>query len=177
MGKRLVITIVLAGLLFIPLTYAGQTDTLTVKVRITPAISVNITETELSLGDVAAGGTKVSAAAVTVTNNGSGANETYSLSLSNPSGWTASQTAAGVETYILNAAFDADGAGISWNNTNHALSTTAVPCSATKFAGDQTGAVVPYNAARKLWFQFKAPTATSVSTEQGIVVTITAQTP
>jgi hypothetical protein len=97
------------------------------------------------------------------------------VSLTNPAGWTASQTAAGVEIYVLNAAFDADGTGITWNNANHALSTTPVPCSATKFAADQTGVSVAYNATRKLWFQFKAPTATTIGTEQGIVVTITAQ--
>jgi hypothetical protein len=155
--------------------YAAQSDTLAVKVRITPSISVNITEAELVLGDVAASGTKTSTTGVTVTNNGSGANETYSVSLANPSTWTAVQDAAGVEKYVLNAAFDADGSSIVWDNTKHAISTAVVACSATKFAGDQTGINVPYNEARKLWFQFKAPTATSVTTEQSIVVTVTAQ--
>jgi hypothetical protein len=156
-------------------TYAASSDSLTVKVTVAPSISVSITESELQLGSVTAGGTKLSTAGVTVTNDGSGVNETYSVSLTNPAGWTASQTAAGVEIYVLNAAFDADGTGITWNNANHALSTTPVPCSATKFAADQTGVSVAYNATRKLWFQFKAPTATTIGTEQGIVVTITAQ--
>lgn len=162
-------------LVSISISEAAQSDSLNVRVTITPSISVSITETELLLGSVAAGATKASTSAVTVTNDGSGVNETYSLSLTNPSGWTASQTAAGVETYVLNSAFDADGASITWSETNHALSTTPVASSATKFAGDQTGASVPYNAIRKLWFQFKAPTATSVSTEQSITVTVTAQ--
>jgi hypothetical protein len=157
--------------------HAAQSDTLTVKVTVTPTLSVSITESELQLGSVAAAGTKLSATGVTVTNDGSGISETYSLSLANPTGWTASQSAAGVETYLLNAAFDADGNSITWNNTNQALSTTPVACSSTKFAADQTGLNVPYNATRKLWFQFKAPTATTVGTEQGIVVTVTAQTP
>ncbi|MCX5699189.1 MAG: hypothetical protein NTX01_05790 [Candidatus Omnitrophica bacterium] len=154
---------------------ATQSDTVAVKVTVTSTLSVNITEDTLALGSVAAGSTKVSTAAVTVTNNSSGINETYSLSLANPSGWTASQAAAGAETYVLDAVFDADGTGITWSEANYALSTTAVASSATKFAGDQTGVSVPYNAARKLWFQFKAPTATTVSTEQSIVVMVTAQ--
>lgn len=154
---------------------AAQSDSLSVKVTVTPALSVNITETALALGSVATGSITASTSAVTVTNDGSGVNETYSLSLTNPLGWTASQTAAGVETYVLNALFDADGTGISWSETNHALSTTPVACSTTKFAGDQTGISVLYNAVRKLWFQFKAPTATNVNTEQSISVTITAQ--
>lgn len=171
--------IVLALLVFcisgVSSAYAGSTDSLTVKVTVTPSISVSITETELQLGSVPAGGTKFSATGATVTNDGSGINETYSLSLINPPGWTASPTAPGVETYVLNGVFDADGTGITWDNTNHALSTTPVPCSATKFAGDQTGVNVPYNAQRKLWFQFKSPTATTIGTEQSIGVTITAQ--
>lgn len=154
---------------------AAQSDAVAVRVTVTPSLSVSITETALTIGSVVAGSTSVSTSGVTVINNGSGVNETYSLSLTDPAGWTASQTAAGVETYVLNAAFDADGAAITWSNTNHALSTTPTTCTATKFAGDQTGVSVPYNATRKLWFQFKAPTATTVGTEQSIAVTITAQ--
>ena len=154
---------------------AGQSGSVAVKVTVTPSISVNIAETSFAFGSVAAGSTSVSTSAVTVTNDGSGVNETYSLSLSNPSGWTVSQSVAGVETYILNAAFSSVASGITWDVTKHALSTTPVACSVAKFDGDQTGASVPYNAARNLWFQFKAPTATAVTTEQNIAVTITAQ--
>lgn len=159
----------------LPKAEAGQSDAVAVRVTVTPSLSVSITETALTIGSVVAGITSVSTAGVTVTNDGSGVNETYSLSLTNPAGWTASQTAAGVETYVLNAAFDSDGIGITWSNTNHALSTTPTASSATKFSGDQTGVSVPFNAIRKLWFQFKAPTATTVGTEQSIAVTITAQ--
>ncbi len=155
--------------------YAATSDSVTVKVTIAPSISVNITESTLALGSVNTGATKASTSAVTVTNDGSGINETYSVSLTNPSDWTAVQDAAGVEKYILNAVFDSDGSSITWSEANHALSTTATAASTTKFAADQTGVNVPYNSARKLWFQFKAPTATTVSTEQSIVVTITAQ--
>jgi len=160
---------------FVPTANAAQSDTLNIRVTITPSISVNIVETELLLGSVNAGSATVSGGSVTVTNNGSGVNETYSLSLSDPSGWTASQTAAGVDTYVLNAAFSSAAGGIAWNESNHALSETLVASSVSKFAGDQTGANVPYNETRKLWFQFKAPTATGVSTEQAITITITAQ--
>lgn len=169
----LLVTILVCSL--ISQAEAAQADTVAVKVTVTPSISVSITEDTLLLGSIAAGQTTLSATGVTVTNNGSGVNETYSLSLADPSGWTASQTAAGVETYVLNAAFDADGAGISWSNANHALSTGVTPCTASKFAGDQTGVSVPYNTTKTLWFQFKAPTATSVGTEQSIAVTVTAQ--
>lgn len=157
-----------------PKAEAASSDTVAVRVTVTPSISVSITEDTLSFGSVAAGSTTVSATGVTVTNNGSGVNETYSLSLTNPSGWTASTT-QGNETYVLNAGFSSVIGGITWSAANHALSTTPVVSTATKFAGDQTGVSVPYNTARKLWFQFKAPNATNVGTEQSIVVTVTAQ--
>jgi len=154
--------------------FAASTDTLAITVTVSSVLGVNITEGTLALGSVGAGGTVASPTGVTITNTGSGINETFQISVANPSGWTASQTAAGVDTYVLNAAFDSDGAGITWNPANHALSTTAVSSSATKFAGDATGVAVPYNAARKLWFQFKAPTQSSVTTQQSITLTVTA---
>lgn len=170
-----VCVVIVASFFLMAQAQAASSDSVAVKVTISPSISVNITEENLSLGSVVAGAIKVSTSAVTVTNNGSGITETYSLSLTNPAGWTASQAATAAETYVLNAAFDADGSAITWSEANHALSTIATPCSVTKFAGDQTGLSVPYNAVRKLWFQFKAPIATSVGTEQNIVINITAQ--
>ncbi len=155
--------------------FAASSASVAVKVTITPAISVSITESSVSLGSVNIGDKVVSSSVATITNNGSGIKETYSLSLTNPTGWTASQTAAGTDTYILDAAFSSAVSGITWAEANHALSTTAVLSSTTKFAGDQTGISVPYNTTRKLWFQFIAPTATSVTTEQSINVIVTAQ--
>lgn len=155
--------------------FAAQTDTVAVRVTVTPVLSVNITETSLALGSVASGSTTVSTSGITVTNDGSGVNETYSLSVANPAAWTVSQTAPGTEIYVLNAAFSNLVSGVTWNEANHALSTTAVASSSTKFAGDQTGVSVPKNATRKLWFQFKAPTATAATTEQTITLTVTAQ--
>lgn len=154
---------------------AAQSDAVLVKVTIAHSLSVNITEDNLSLGSVATGATAVSTTPVIVTNNGTGISESYSLSLTNPAGWTASQTNAGAETYVLNAGFSNAVSGISWDNADHALSTTSQAATDVKFAGDQTGSQVPYNAVRKLWFQFKAPTVTTVNAEQNIIITITAQ--
>lgn len=154
--------------------WAAESDSVAVRVSILSSLGVDIGEAELNMGSVDAGSTTVSSAGVTVTNNGSGIPETYSLSLSDPSGWTASQTQAGLETYVLNAAFDADGS-LTWDAADHALSATPVACSTTQFTGDQSGVSVPYDEARTLWFHFQAPTATTVATEQTITVTVTAQ--
>jgi flagellar hook assembly protein FlgD len=112
---------------------------------------------------------------ITVINDGE-VNTTYSLCLINPQGWKASQTETGRETYILNAAFDSDGL-LTWDETNHALSTEPVRASLSKFASDQTGIDVEPGQQRTLWLQFKAPTATSIDTEQNIEVIITAELP
>lgn len=169
------IAVLILYCLVIPATKAAQSDSVLVKVRVLPSISVSISEDAVSLGSVNAGATVISSEPVKITNDGSGIEETYSISLSNPDGWTASQTAAGADTYVLNAAFSSASSNIIWSEADHALSTTPVASSTTKFAGDQTGINVPQGALRILWFQFKAPTATLVNTEQDIVITITAQ--
>lgn len=114
---------------------------------------------------------------IAVTNTGSGLNETLSLSLTNPRGWTASGVAPGVETYVLNGAFDSDGAGIAWEPTKHAILATPVKADAVRFSSDQTGANLPAGGSRTLWFQFRAPTDTTVTNQQEISVTITAELP
>lgn len=176
--KKLIVIIILAGLFLLPayIAQAGNTpsDSVTVKVKVTPALSVIITEETLTLPDVAAGGVTTSVTGVTAKNDGSGINETYSLSLVNPAGWTASQTAPGIETYVLNAAFASAKDKITWDNTKHGLLPTPAPCTTTMFAGDQTGVAVPCNAERTLWFQFKAPTQTKLTDTQGISVIVTA---
>ena len=184
MKKSIAIT-VLAGLFLLPayIAQAALSDSVTVKVKIAPSISVDITETELPIGDVtagiAAGSVIPSATGVTVKNNGSGVAETYSLSLTDPAlRWKAVQTDVdrntAAEKYILNAAFASTKNNITWDDAKHALSTTPTPCTTSKFAGDQNGIAVPYNTPKTLWFQFKAPIATEVGTEQGITVTVTA---
>lgn len=113
---------------------------------------------------------------ITVTNDGQTA-ETYSLQLINPVGWQDSQDFVGSNTYILNAVFSSDINIIVWNESSHALSTTATPCTMIKFAGNQTGENVPAGEPRILWLQFKSPSSTTVANEQNIKLVINAQTP
>lgn len=160
---------------FISRSNATDSASVTITVTILSSVSISINQSTLDLGPVGVNTTTVSTSGIVVTNDGSGINETYSLNLTNPSGWAASQTAPGSETYVLNAAFASASSAISWSEANHALSTTAAICTDVKFAGDQTGISVPYNATRPLWFQFKSPTSTAVTSAQSITVTITAQ--
>jgi len=151
----------------------------TVNVVHTLSVSYEVADvTDYATLDANIGGAAVeTAGGITITNDGSGANETYSLSLANPGGWTASDTAAGADTYVLNAAFDSTDGPTAWNVANHTLTTSPVASGDTggKFAGDdQTGLNVPYDATRELWFQLIPPTSTTQTGTKSITITITA---
>lgn len=176
MVKRIVLLcmIMIVGFLLNKAVFAASSDTLAITVTVSSTLGVSISESTIDFGSVGIGTTTQSTSGVTITNTGSGINETYELSLTNPSGWIASQTVADTDIYVLNAAFDGDGTGITWAEASHALSTTPMSSSLTKFAGDQNGLNVPYNETRELWFQFKSPTQSSVATQQTITLTVTA---
>ena len=154
--------------------YARESETVMVRVTVTPALSISVSLATVPLNPVPAGGSVSSTTGVVVTNTGSGVNETLLLSLANPTGWSAGAV-PGVETFVLNGAFDVDGTGITWDPSKQAILTTPVRADATRFAGDQTGASIPVAGARTLWFQLRAPTATRVTTQQEIAITITAE--
>jgi hypothetical protein len=154
----------------------------TVEAASSATINVTVTIQNLSVsasgpiafGMVTASSSTVSSGASNVVNDGN-TTETYSLNLTNPGGWTAVQAAPGAEQYCLSAELNvASPSGGSFTYANHALTTTPVVCTGTKFAGDQTGVSVPVSGARNLWLKFEAPVSTSVTTQQTIVVTVTA---
>jgi len=166
----------LAGLLLLataPMAWAANPATISVTVTI-QNLSVSATG-PIAFGTVTTSSQTVSGAASTVTNDGN-VIETFSISLTNPASWTAVQAApSAAEEYALLAQFNssAPGAG-SFTYANHALSTTSVASSGTKFAGDQTGLSVAASGTRSLWFRFDAPTSTAVTAQQTITVTVTA---
>lgn len=150
---------------------------------INPAtISVTVTIQNLSVAatgpiafaTVTAGSQTVSGSASTVTNDGN-VTETYSLSLTDPAGWTAVQAAPAANQYALLARFNsAAPLATDFNYTDHALTTTSTASSGTQFAGTQTGLSVATLGTRSLWFRFNAPSSTGVTTQQTITVTVTA---
>ena len=162
------------GLVMVVLLSSAAQAALTADISVTVTVtSVSVTATATkALGAVLVGSTTLSVGAVTVTNNGNVA-ETFSLKLTNPSGWTAVITAPGSEEYRLSAMFNSDNAG-TYVPANHSLTTSSVASTGTVFAGDETGAAVAAAATRSLWFKFEAPSATSTTTQQAITVTVTA---
>jgi hypothetical protein len=149
---------------------AATTADINVTVTVT---SVSVTATgSYAFGTVSASSSTVSGTAITVTNNGNVA-ETFSLKLTDPVGWTAVITAPGSEEYRLSAMFNSDNAG-TFVPANHALTTSSVASDGTQFAGDETGASVAAADTRSLWLKFEAPSGTAVTSQQTIVVTVTA---
>lgn len=144
------------------------------------ALTVAVTATSpIAFGTVTASSTTVSVSASTVTNQGN-ETQTYSLSLTNPTGWTAVQAVPAAGEYCLSAMFGtAQPAASSFSYANHALATGAPgpACTATKFGNGtagESGLSVPATETRSLWFKFEAPASTTVSGEQSITVTVTA---
>lgn len=153
--------------------FAGNSATINVTVSIAQSASISVTGGPVDFGTMNIGGSAVSSSAVVIKNNGSGGNETYSLSLISPSGWTAVTTAPALDQYRLSSAFDATGT-VTWNPTNHALTISSQASSATKFAGSETGTAVPYNADRHLYLKLETPSATSSSGSKTIQIVVTA---
>ena len=150
--------------------HAANPATINVTVTI-QNLSVSATG-PIAFGVVAAATATISSDSSHVVNDGN-VTETYSLNLTDPGGWTAVQAAPGAEEYCLSVQFNSDEPS-TFTYADHALSTTSTACSATKFAGDQDGVSVATSGARYLWFKFEAPSTTTVTTEQTIVVTVTA---
>jgi len=148
---------------------AGNPATIDVTVTIQ---NLSVTATgPIAFGTVVASSVTVDSDSSHVVNDGN-VTETYDLKLTNPGGWTAGTPAS--EVYRLSAMFNSDEPGSGDFGSEDALTTSDQTCTATIFAGDQTGLSVAVDGARYLWFKFEAPTSTSVTTEQTIVITITA---
>jgi hypothetical protein len=174
LSRSVVLSVLTAVIILVFATAADAANPSNVSVTVTiENLSVSTTG-PIDFGVVTAGSATVSTVSSTVTNDGN-VDETYSLNLTDPATWAAVQAAPGNEEYCLSAMFNgAQPLAGDFAYADHALSTTATACSATKFAGGQTGESVPATATRDLWFKFEAPTATAVTTQQTIVLTVTA---
>jgi len=156
MKKTLLALTVAVFLMTVAITgvQAAQSGNITITVSVVPTLSVELSGSSIALGAVAVGSTTESGV-ITVKNNGSGAAEKFTLSLAYDGPWT-SGTSAGDETFALKAAFGTD----SWSAVDAAVSDS-----------------VAYNQTEELKFQFKAPTSTTVTSQQAFTATVTAQLP
>lgn len=156
MKKLLLAITVAAFVLSIAATgYAGPSGTVDVLVTIEKAISINVGGGPINLGSMGVGVTAFSSSAITVTNDGSGADETISVVVTDPAGWTAGE--AGPEQYKLSIQVSADGLGPTWS----------LPASVSE--------ALAYGETKKLWLKFEAPTTTAVTSQQTIQLMINAE--
>ncbi len=168
------LTVVLCGLVTILMAANVQAaNPATINVTVTIQSLSVAASGPLAFGVVTVSSTTVLDDSSHVANDGNVA-ETYAIKLTNPGGWTATANAPGSETYRLSAQFNASKPTAVSFDADNDLTTSDQTCSVTIFAGDQTGLSVAASAVRYLWLKFEAPTSTAVTTEQTIVVTITA---
>jgi hypothetical protein len=154
----------------------------TAQAALSATINVTVTIQNLSVsatgpiafGTVTAASSTVSTDFSTVTNDGN-VTETYSLNLTDPASWTSVTAAPGAEEYALLATFNSVAPVVGdFSYANHALTTAPVSCSGTQFAGDETGLSLAAGTITTLWLRFDAPTSTAVTTQQTIILTLTA---
>ena len=171
--RHLFLGVIAAACLALSAT-AQAAPTATINVTVTIQ-NLSVTATgPIAFGVVTASSQTVSSVASTVTNDGN-VTETYSLSITDPAGWSSVTAAPGAEEYALLATFNSVQPVVGdFTYADHGMTTLPVACSATEFAGDQTGLSLAPLTVTSLWFRFDAPTTTTVTTQQTIVVTITA---
>ncbi|MDD3906379.1 MAG: hypothetical protein PHS46_07655 [Candidatus Omnitrophica bacterium] len=153
--------------------FAANSASFNVTISIATSADIMVTGGPIDFGIKGANSSAVSSNAIVVKNTGSGSTETYSLSLSDPSGWTSVTTAPDFDKYRLSAAFATTADVVTWGTAN-ALTTVSTPASTTQFAGDKTGSAVPYNEERSIWLKIETPTGTSSPSQKTIAVTLSA---
>jgi hypothetical protein len=168
--------------------YAAAFDTCYMSVTVSVAKDVTITNKSLAFPAVSAGtgNAVVSTAGCTVTNTGS-TTESYNLQLTAyPAGWTVLEAAGNpaAEQMKLLALFTSSNPPAAGSFSDAAAEdvvkqTGTTNASGTVYALNTEGASVQgfnctASAARQLWFKFIAPSATVLTTQQWLTVTVTA---
>ena len=153
-------------------------------------LSLTIDHAVWQLLNIVAGSEQLTNASnkIRVTNNGDGS-QTYSLSITDQGGWTASadKNGADVNTFVLSVIFAGDtDAGIDSTyfneigNDDVVLTSSTDRASSTRFGStrlSQNGVSVPVGSVRSLWLDLKAPTkdTTTKGATHSVGVTINAE--
>lgn len=168
-------------------TEAGEKADVSVNVTI-QSLSISITANGTwNMGVVEPGSvtTMTNSQKITVLNDGNGP-QTYTLQVTNTGGtWKASSTEGGngpdefVMSGVFSATTDTEITAANFNtgiNDDVIKSTSPKTATTEIYAADANatanGVSVPAGESRALWLQFKAPTSSTVKTQQTIVVTI-----
>lgn len=138
--------------------YADTSGVVNVTVTIQQSISVEITGGPIDFGSMGVGEAAVSLGSISVLNNGSGIDETITVSFTDPAGWT--HGVPGENIYRLSFQFSASQPPADDANWRDA---------------GLVSEEIAYNAAKTLWIKLETPTATGITSQQTIPVTITAE--
>ena len=174
------------GLVTISQAEAVTTADITVTVTV-EFLSFSVVDGAIAFSTVTIGSNTVNAEKQVVTNDGNVA-ETYTLQLTTTDIYTdgTTETAAGANTYVLQALFtgDAGTAPVSGDfgaNTGTAddvvLSASAQTATAEVYSWSTstgTGASVPAAGVRDLYFKYSAPTSVTSGAQEDLVVTLAA---
>ncbi len=146
------------------------------RVTVAPALSMTLDKGDYDFGSMPTNTTSVSTSAIVLTNNSAGRTEDFRVSAATTSNWTISETAVGVNTYMMRVMiqstapaagdFEARASTLGTNNVNLTVNNS----SHTSLSGNN----VASGGNRNLWFYLKTPTETAFSTEQTLSVTVTA---
>jgi len=179
--KSLIFGLLILGVPFS--LYAAQTANITVTVTVR-YISVAVSPNSYDFGFVDAGTYTVSSSSITVTNDGNDTEDFKLQITTSPTAWTVVETDAdpGNEEYKLLGLFnssqptsaDITGDAVGEGTDDIIFESAQKNCDTTNFAGDQDGDDVPASGSINLWFEFGAPSSTTETGQQSIVVTVSA---
>ena len=184
--KKLILAIVLTCV-FSSLAIANVTEEIYVSVTITPGLSISLSQTTWAIGPISPATTEIMTGGevIQVTNNGTGADEMFSLHLAEATPWTPVSGNPGAEEFSLRALYTTTAAGSLTAadfvaSEDDIMTTAAEDPTTTIFAKNDEGVTAKgYNVTvsdnRDLVLAFFAPITTSETNAQYITVTVTAE--
>jgi len=150
-------------------------------------IGISVSTNTYDFGEVPVNGSSVSISGIIVKNTGN-VDQDYSMMISSitlydgsASVWESTDTTVGHDRFILYGIFHSTTPASSYFVNKDTITTTNQTSDAERYTYDggatgyeQTGAGVPKQAERKLWFRIDMPSTVTTSKEEKIKVTITA---
>ncbi len=181
MSKLKIAVVGLVAAIAVGAGIVGRADALSeaslhLRVTVAPALSMTLNKGDYDFGNMPVNTTSISTSAIVMSNNSAGRTEDFRVSAATTTSWTISETAVGVDTYMMRVMiqstaplagdFEARASTLGTNNVNLTVNNS----SHTSLSGNN----VASGGVRNLWFYIKTPTETAISGEQTLSVTVTA---
>jgi hypothetical protein len=161
----------------------ASTDTvhLDIHVSINASKSLALGTTSYNFGAMSVNTSSVSASAIVVTNDSAALQETYTVQGANATGgngWTLASSTGTIDQYVLGVQFASSQPSnddTTWASSRTTVS--AVACSNSQFAGDQSCYQVPASGAttRNLWLRMITPLYVSDTVQKNATITLAVQ--